>query len=162
MKYLTDLAVRDYYFSTQRTSTIALAAIINAIHDAKTTTRNKDLLGAFVQVTMECYDFDHPLKIAAVRRRLLTLANKEKTQLEGGNMDEVSVADSVKTCKVSNRSSSQKQQKRGLEGHFWYERDEAGNERIVSPSSSLHDICCKDEDMHDCIDHDVQHSLHYC
>jgi hypothetical protein len=30
MKYLTELAVRDYYFSTQRASTIALAAILIA------------------------------------------------------------------------------------------------------------------------------------
>eukprot|EP00984_Skeletonema_dohrnii_P024088 scaffold13198_cov94-Skeletonema_dohrnii-CCMP3373.AAC.5 len=31
MKYLTELAVRDYYFSTQRASTVALAAIFNAV-----------------------------------------------------------------------------------------------------------------------------------
>ncbi len=157
MKYQTELAVRDYYFSTQRTSTIALAAIFNAINEAKTTTRNKDLLGAFVRVTMECYDFDHPLKIAAVRSRLQGLANKEKTRVEGNNMDdEVSVADSVKTRKVSNRSSSRKQQKRRsleLEGH------------AVSPSSSLHDICSKDQDLYDLSsgsDHNVQRSLHFC
>eukprot|EP00984_Skeletonema_dohrnii_P005624 scaffold1983_cov84-Skeletonema_dohrnii-CCMP3373.AAC.4 len=31
MKYLTELAVRDYYFSTQRASTVALATIFNAV-----------------------------------------------------------------------------------------------------------------------------------
>ena len=33
MKYLTELAVQDYYFSTQRASTTALAAIFNVISD---------------------------------------------------------------------------------------------------------------------------------
>ncbi len=164
MKYLTELAVRDYSFSTQRTSTIALAAIFNAIHDANTTTRNKVLLGAFIQVTMECYDFDHPTKIAEARTRLQTLAMKEKTQVEGDNMDEISLADSVKTHVVSNRSPLKQQTIRDLEGHFWYETDELGNEHVVSPSSSLRDVSCKDQDLHDlsCSDHDLKRSLHFC
>jgi hypothetical protein len=36
MKYLTELAVRDYYFAFERTSTIALAAIFNVISDTRT------------------------------------------------------------------------------------------------------------------------------
>ena len=117
-KYLTELAVRDYYFSTQRTSTIALAAIFNVIHDANTSTRLKDLLGPFVQVIMEYFDFDHPTNIAAAMTRLQTLAKEEKAQIEGDNVDERSLADSVKTFKASNRSSPREQKKRKLEDNF--------------------------------------------
>ncbi len=62
MKYLTELSARDYYFSTQRTSTVALAAMLKAIND----TCNKELhelLGAFLLVIMQCFEFDnYPLE----------------------------------------------------------------------------------------------------
>ena len=48
MKYLAELAVRDYYFSTQRTSTIALAAIFNVIRGAATIeSQEQELLGSY-------------------------------------------------------------------------------------------------------------------
>eukprot|EP00984_Skeletonema_dohrnii_P015376 scaffold6629_cov171-Skeletonema_dohrnii-CCMP3373.AAC.1 len=49
MRYLTELAVRDYYFSTQRVSTIALAAVFNVISDTSTKER-RELLGSFLSV----------------------------------------------------------------------------------------------------------------
>eukprot|EP00984_Skeletonema_dohrnii_P017095 scaffold7714_cov130-Skeletonema_dohrnii-CCMP3373.AAC.4 len=102
MRYLIELAVRDYYFSTQRASTVALAAIFNVINDTSTKER-RELLGAYLNVMMECFDFDHPNQIAAARSRLKSLANpKIRVQEEHG--DERSLDDSVKTFKVSNRS----------------------------------------------------------
>jgi hypothetical protein len=71
MKYLTELAVRDYYFSTQRTSTIALAATFNAISNC--TKECREVLGAFLRVIMDCFDFDHSNEIAAARARLSLL-----------------------------------------------------------------------------------------
>ncbi|KAK1746086.1 cyclin family protein [Skeletonema marinoi] len=91
MRYLTELAVRDYYFSTstQRTSTIALAAIFNVINDASIKER-RELLGAYLRVIMECFDFDHPNQIAAARSRLKFLANP-KIRVQEDNGDERSL-----------------------------------------------------------------------
>jgi hypothetical protein len=85
MKYLTELAVRDYYFSTQRTSNVALAAIFNAIDDDTTSTKeHQQLFGAFLRVIMECFDFDHSKQIAAAttRTRLQSLLIKPETVLQ--------------------------------------------------------------------------------
>jgi hypothetical protein len=98
MKYLTELAVRDYYFSTQRTSTIALAATFNAISDTSTK-ECREVLGAFLSVIMECFDFDHSSEIAAARARLSLLAQPE-TVLQEDDADEASLDDSVGTFKV--------------------------------------------------------------
>ena len=73
VKYLTDLAVRDYYFSTQRASTIAMAAILNVVHD--TTSRLEGMLDPFLRLIMESFDFDRPMQIAAARKRLRYLAD---------------------------------------------------------------------------------------
>jgi hypothetical protein len=116
MKYLTELAVRDrdYYFSTQQTSTIALAAVFNVISDTSTKER-QELFGAFLHVIMECFDFDHSKHIALARTRLQCLANAKPDtllQVQEDAVDERSLDDSVKTFKVSNSSS----QKRALSG----------------------------------------------
>jgi hypothetical protein len=103
MKYLTELAVRDYYFSTQRASTIALAAIFNVINDTSTKER-RELLGAFSSVMTECFNFDHPNQIAAARSRLKSLANP-KIRVQEDNGDKRSLDDSIKTFRVSNRSN---------------------------------------------------------
>ena len=103
MKYLTELAVRDYYFSTQRASTIALAAVFNVINDTSTKERI-EMLGAYLNVMMECFDFDHPNQIAAARSRLKFLANP-KIRVQEDNGDERSLDDSMKTFRVSNRSN---------------------------------------------------------
>eukprot|EP00984_Skeletonema_dohrnii_P009221 scaffold3521_cov151-Skeletonema_dohrnii-CCMP3373.AAC.3 len=89
MRYLTELAVRDYYFSTQHVSTIALAAVFNVISDASTKER-RELLGAYLRVIMECFDFDHPNQIAAARSRLKSLA-RPKTLMQEEDLDERSL-----------------------------------------------------------------------
>jgi hypothetical protein len=111
MKYLTELAVRDYYFSTQRTSTIALAAIFNVISDMSTKERQEQF-GAFLRVIMGCFDFDDSKCIAAARARL-SLLTKPETVLQEEDVDErslykQSLDDSVKTFKVSNSSSGKR------------------------------------------------------
>ena len=102
MKYLTELAVRDYYFSTQRTSTIALAATFNAISDTSTK-ECREVLGAFLRVIMECFDFDHSNEIAAARARLSLLIQPETVLHEDG-ADETSLDDSVRTFRISSVS----------------------------------------------------------
>jgi hypothetical protein len=123
MKYLIELAVLDYYFSTQRTSTVALAAIYNATGDMRSK-GHRERLRAFLSVIMECFDFDHFKQISKVRRRLQSLLlqddDVDERSLEEGS---VGLDDSVKTFRVSNRSS----QERDLEGSYIsYERDEMG------------------------------------
>ena len=76
MKYLIELSVRDYYFSTERTSTVALAAILKAISD----TCNKELqelFGTYLLVIMECFDFENGLILFEVRSRFQTLTKLE-------------------------------------------------------------------------------------
>jgi len=136
MTYLTELAVRDYYFTFERTSTIALAAIFSVISDTSTEERRE--LGAFSRVIMECFKFDHSKHIAAARTRLRCLATVT-SMLQTDNVDERSLDDeSIKTFKASNISSSPT---RGLDGHFWYEKDDLGHGNdVVSPSSSRSDF----------------------
>lgn len=55
--------------------------------------------------------------------------------------------DSVKTYKVSNRSSEKQKRDPSLGGHFCCERDVLGNGREVSPSSSLHDVLFDDQEL---------------
>ncbi len=134
MRYLTELAVRDYYFSTQRTSTIALAAIFNVIRDA-TTRERQELLGSYLRVIMECYDFDHPVQLAAARKRLDSLNEKPRTLSEGGDSsDDRSLDGSVKTSKISNRSSHKRKRDLELEGCFCREIDEFDTAHAVSPT----------------------------
>ena len=56
IKYLTELAVRDYCFSTRRASTIALGTKFNAVGHVQDQER-QELLQAFL---CECFDFDEP------------------------------------------------------------------------------------------------------
>ena len=102
MTYLTAVAVRDYYFSTQRTSTIALAAVLNAISDT-CTTDCQALLGPFLREITECFDFDHSNEIAAARARLSLLIQPETVLHEDG-ADETSLDDSVRTFRISSVS----------------------------------------------------------
>ena len=103
-----------YYFSTQRTSTIAVAAIFNAI-SVTSTKECEDILTDFLRVIMESFEFDHSKHIAAARTRLRCLAMRD-VLLQEDDVDERSLDESVITMKVSNSSSSPK---RYLEGHFW-------------------------------------------
>ena len=104
MKYLTKLAVRDYYFAFERTSTIALAATFNVISDTSTK-QHQEILTAFLRIIMECFEFDHSKHIAAARTRLQCLVTPD-ILLQGDDVDEISLGESVNTFKVSNISSS--------------------------------------------------------
>ena len=147
MKYLIELTVLDYYFSTQRTSTVALAAIYNATGSISSKD-HQELLRASLSVIMERFDFDHPKKISEVRRKLHSLiqdddndADEEECSLDEGHSG---VDDSVRTCRISNRSSLPEEE--DIEDRFIsYERDEIMDhehelERGISPNSSLHDL----------------------
>ena len=71
MNYLIEFAVRDYYLSTQRASTIALAAILNAmkcISDYK----RIELLEALPRI-IKCFDFDHTKIVFKASERLQQL-----------------------------------------------------------------------------------------
>ncbi len=138
MKYLTELAVRDYYISTQRTSTVALGAIFNAISDTNTKER-QELLEAFLRVTMECFDFDHSIQIAAASKRLHWLLQRESNYDDCNSLPSqmIPYPQSKKTIcggrsfgETFKHSSSQKSD---LEGrHVLNEIDELGQEHPVS------------------------------
>ena len=135
--YLTELAVRDYYFSTQRTSTIALAAILNVIGGMTPTL--KDLLIAYIRIIMERFDFDHPKQVAVAMKMLRFLANLPELL---DDTDERSLDDSVNTYKASNTSTQRGN--RDVEDHF------SGDVHDVSLRSSLHDVSgWSDQDLYD-------------
>jgi hypothetical protein len=104
------------------------------------TKEQQNILGVFLRVIMECFDFDHLKHIATVARtrlHYLTLAISD-ILLQEDDVDERSLDESVKTFKASNISSSPT---RGLDGHFWYEKDDLGHGNdVVSPSSSRSDF----------------------
>lgn len=68
MKYLAELAVRDYYFSTHRASTLALATIFNAIGRIRGKER-QELLKASLCI-LECLDFDEAKIVLMVTKKL--------------------------------------------------------------------------------------------
>ena len=139
MTYLTELAVRDYYFSTQRASTIALAAILNVISDS-TTKKRRRVLRAFLRVITESFDFEDTEQITAARRRL-QLLSRPATEAEGDEIvddERSSVAESVLTLKTSNSSSHQTRYLEEL------------NYVHGSPNSSSIDISCESRDSVSC------------
>lgn len=77
IKYLAELATRDYYFSTQRASTIALATIFNAIGHIQGQGR-QELLQASLCI-IECFDFDEPEVIAVVSKQLHQLQHQQES-----------------------------------------------------------------------------------
>ena len=147
-KYLTELAVRDYYFSTQRTSTIALAAIFNVIEDMTTgATGLKDLLllRSLLSVITESFDFDHPKQVAAAIKRLRLLVELPERLV----MDESSLDESVQTHKVSN-SSTQMCEKDEGQSLYCDQRDASVNVHKESQRSSLRDVSgWSDQDLDD-------------
>jgi hypothetical protein len=70
VKYQTEHAVRDYYFSTQRTSTIALAAIFNAAKLLSSNTHQGVMFGKALEYIVERFNFDDPKLIFVARQRL--------------------------------------------------------------------------------------------
>ncbi len=74
--FQAEYAVRDYYFATQRPSTVAIAAIFNAI-EIVDTHDIREILAAFVLVMNDSFDSQEHL--LAARDRLLCLVQKDKT-----------------------------------------------------------------------------------
>ena len=140
MKYLTELAVRDYYFSTQRTSTIALAAIYNVISDMTTGGTGLNdlfLMRSLLSAITESFDFDHPKQVAAAIKRLRLLADLPERIV----MDERSVEDSVETRKVSNTPTpTQISEKDEGQSLYCDQRDASGNVPKESLRTSLRDV----------------------
>ena len=132
MVYLTEVAVRDYYFSTQRTSTIALSATLLAIGDSSVQ-EYQLVLESFLRVIVETFDFESPALVAKAKMRLQSIS---KENAENTDMEEVSVCQSTQTCKASNISSSS----RVLDGEAKKKKYERGNVHQVSPNSSLSDL----------------------
>ena len=69
MQYQTELAVRDYHLSTQRTSTIALAAVSNAI-DSINHKPHREVICTFLARVIDCFDFDHASSISSAMQKL--------------------------------------------------------------------------------------------
>lgn len=69
VQYQTEHAVRDYYFSTQRASTIALAAISNAVKRLSSNAHQEMLRNALTCI-VEHFDFDDSKLIFIAQQRL--------------------------------------------------------------------------------------------
>ncbi|KAL7549801.1 hypothetical protein ACHAWF_013057 [Thalassiosira exigua] len=88
VRYQTEHAVRDYYFSIRRPSTVAIAAIFNTLDQVDDVRDRRALLRALTSVLSD--EFDAPHVLRAARTRLL--------QLVGGDeavSDEDSVASEI-------------------------------------------------------------------
>jgi hypothetical protein len=72
MKYQTELAVQDYYFSTHRPSTIALAATFNAIESIGSKA-HEEMLNSFLTRILECFGYGQSMHMSTARSRLQRL-----------------------------------------------------------------------------------------
>ena len=106
MTYFLELAVQDYYFSTQRRTTVALAAIFNVMSDSRTKEYQQPF-EAFLSVVMECFELDQTVdQIDAARRRLrfITDANEDSSTVLDNDDDDLSFSFSARTIRISNKS----------------------------------------------------------
>jgi hypothetical protein len=101
MKYQTEIAVRDYYFSTQRPSTIALASIYNAIEKVSSKP-DKEMLSTFLLRTVGCYEYGESMHINAARRRLQQLLQGDNVfeETDINTFSQVISQDPVKTLEL--------------------------------------------------------------
>jgi hypothetical protein len=84
--FQTENAVRDYYFATQRPSTIAVAAITNAIQRvSKTISDCRYLMEALIRILKE-FSFDSSAVLLKVRHRLLRLMSERETDKNTSRM----------------------------------------------------------------------------
>ena len=70
LKFQTELAVRDFYFTTQRKSTIAIAALFNAFNQVNDCAERNLLFAALFSVAIDQYNFSSPKAILKSWRRL--------------------------------------------------------------------------------------------
>ena len=74
VQYQTEHAVRDYYFSTQRTSTVALAAIFNAVK-CLSSKAHQDMLSNALTRVVDHFGFDDSKIIFVATQRLQSLVD---------------------------------------------------------------------------------------
>lgn len=79
MKYLAELSVRDYYFSTQRSSAIALATIFNAIAHIQGHEREELLEVEASLCIIGRFDFDEAEVVETISKKL----HQQRQQQEG-------------------------------------------------------------------------------
>jgi hypothetical protein len=101
MKYQTEIAVRDYYFSTQRPSTIALASIYNAIEKVSSKP-DQEMLSTFLLRTVGCYEYGESMHINAARRRLQQLLQGDNVfeETNTNTFSQVISQDPIKTIEM--------------------------------------------------------------
>jgi hypothetical protein len=90
--YQIEYAVQDYYFCTQRASTIALAAICNAVKDRKQMSihEHRAFLEALPRIK-ESFNFDSTEVIVAACKRLQALLHRENVEVEDDVVPEASL-----------------------------------------------------------------------
>jgi hypothetical protein len=93
VQYQTEHAVRDYYFSTQRTSTIALAAILNTVKCLRSKT-HQDMLSIALKHVVDHFDFDDSNVIFVACQRLQSLVDGK---LAHPPLSDLSLDDSLKS-----------------------------------------------------------------
>jgi hypothetical protein len=120
-KYQIEHAVRDYFFSTQRTSTIALAAIFNAIKGISSHEKRHEVIGAFRLQVVECFDFDKSTLVNMARKRLQSSLS----------LPFIHSGDSAKTCSSRKRA---RDNDFCYEGDASYHKSSRNSPGLISPS----------------------------
>ena len=87
LAYQTENSVRMYDFVTQRSSTIAAAAIMNAIEQVANS-QEHDLLMKTLICVMKQFDFERPHELLEVKHKL-NIAVKQNQESETDAADEV-------------------------------------------------------------------------
>lgn len=85
VRYQCELAVRDYRFATGRPSTVALAAIFNAL-DLVGRGERRAMLRALLIVMQKNEDFDSPEDLLAAKKRLACLLKDNDALSEEGSV----------------------------------------------------------------------------
>jgi hypothetical protein len=79
VKYQTEHSIRDYYFSTQRPSTVALATLFNAMGQICSPERN-EVLDFFLRI-IRYFDFDQPDQVSKASKRLHCLLQDDNQEV---------------------------------------------------------------------------------
>lgn len=101
VRYQCEVAVRDYRFVTQRPSTVALAAIFNALDQVGRRDRQA-MLHALLIIMQKNKDFDHPEDLLAAKKSLTSLLNDDATVTVS---EDISVASDAPLSEVASFSS---------------------------------------------------------
>ena len=80
MQYLTELAVRDYYLSTQRASTVALAAILKASNELDIQPL-QDFMKAFSSILID-FGFEDIDRLIVGKEKLASLIVEDPTEIK--------------------------------------------------------------------------------